>query len=178
MEKIKNVSIVLKNLFLLLVFVLPLCDIVLWFFLKHYHRHYFGISVLPHGVKIWAHPDLWAKLLGFGGFLIPTLVDMFMCWMLFRLFQQYQKGKIFTPFAVRCLKWVGLGLLIRQFAGVVSQAIVSVALTSNNPVGFHVLHISFSDFNLYGILVAVMVLIISWVMAEGCKLQEEVDLTI
>jgi hypothetical protein len=38
--------------------------------------------------------------------------------------------------------------------------------------------VSFDTYDIYNIVTAIMVIVISWIMAEGCKLNEEQQLTV
>jgi hypothetical protein len=87
---------------------------------------------------------------------------------LYRLFKLYERGIIFTPANVECIKWLGLWTL----AGwALSNAVeISKLITYDS-----------ADVNL-GLTTTffggVLVLLMSWIMEEGGKIQEEQALTI
>jgi hypothetical protein len=68
---------------------------------------------------------------------------------------------------------IGYTLLITQIANPICQALLTLVLTWQNPLGQHYATISLNGTNLGLILMSVLIILISWIMAEGYKLQEE-----
>jgi hypothetical protein len=121
------------------------------------------------------HPFTAADI--FWGILISLLFDvsflMLIFYFLVCLFKLYERGDIFTLQSVRYIKKIGYTILISQIAGLFYHAAISLALTFNNPVGQRVISLGASQNNAYVIVIAIMIIFISWIMVEGCKLQEE-----
>ena len=120
------------------------------------------------------------KILGFVVNLIPTGVQLFVLYFLIKLFRLYEKSEIFSLENVRYIKKVGYTLLIGQLINPIYEVLMSVTLTWNN-----YLHgvpryavITFNGTNIGILLTALMVILISWIMAEGCRLRDEQQYTI
>lgn len=125
------------------------------------------------------HPlSPFTKFLGAVISLIPLAVKLFILYYLIRLFNLYRRGDIFTAPNVRLIKAIGFTLLIGQLVNPIYEALLSACLTWHNPPGHRITTITFSGANLSILLTALGILLIAWIMAEGCKLQDESRLTI
>jgi hypothetical protein len=184
MNKIQRVSFFLRVIFQIAFVVLPLMLALYWIFAPQLNlnsmRHHLpiGISCIPDGTEI-LHPitsadALWGFLIG----LLPTVIEMMILYFLIKLFKLYEQGKIFTLSNVEYLKKIGICMLINQGASFIYEALISFALTLHNPAGHHAASVSFGTYDIYNIVTAIMVIVISWIMAEGCKLNEEQQLTV
>ncbi|EKD70101.1 MAG: hypothetical protein ACD_46C00636G0004 [uncultured bacterium] len=77
------------------------------------------------------------------------------------------------------IKYIGYTLLIGQFIiNPVYEAILSAMLTWHNPQGERMAMISFTGTNLGIVLTALLIILISWIMAEGYKINEDRKYTI
>ena len=89
-------------------------------------------------------------------------------WILYRLFGLYEKGYVFSADTVRYIRYIGYWLIA---AAVLSNAFeLSKVIWSPLPDS----HLRLDEFFLGGVLVV----LISWIMDEGRKLQEEQELTV
>jgi hypothetical protein len=110
---------------------------------------------------------------GFRWIARPLLFSIMLFWsigiaVLYRLFKLYEQGMIFTPANVQCIKWMGVwGLAAWALSNVIE---LSKLITCDS-----------ADVNL-GItspfFAGILVLLISWIMEEGGKIQEEHALTV
>jgi hypothetical protein len=109
--------------------------------------------------------------------LIPMSIDIAGLLTLVKLFKLYEKGKIFTIDNVKCFRRLGYILIIWAFASVLYDMIISGVLTHTQikPLLFGM---SLRSADLTTLIIGGIVLVISWVMNEGCKLEEEHALTI
>jgi hypothetical protein len=105
-------------------------------------------------------------------------IALFILSMLIKLFSLYAKGEIFSLNNVRYIKNIGYALLIGQIVHPIYQGLMGLVLTWHNPPGHRFASVTFDQVNLGILLVALLVILISWIMAEGCKLQEEQKLVI
>lgn len=121
-------------------------------------------------------PDV--RIIGFVVTLIPMLLELLVFWNLINLFKHYQRHEIFTADAVRRIRNAGYALLVYELMTPLFDFVLGFILTAKNPPGFRVAIASFSDGNIKVILMAFIIILISWVMTEGCQLQEEQQLTI
>ena len=96
-----------------------------------------------------------------------------------RLFQNYKKGNIFSFENVQNYKYLGwLLFLDALFVKPISNMMMVLAATLSNPTGHRYISVSFGTPNLEDLFWGVLVIVISWVMAEGYKLQEDQSLTV
>jgi DUF2975 family protein len=109
---------------------------------------------------------------------IPIIVEMFILYSLIKLFKLYEKGEIFSMGHVRYIRNIGLALLIGQIIEPIYQFIMGFVLTLNNPPHHHYAAITLDQTNIGILLTSLLIILISWIMAEGYKLHEEQQLTI
>lgn len=55
---------------------------------------------------------------------------------------------------------------------------VGIVLTMHNPTGQRIAQITFSHYNLSILLIALMIILVSWIMHEGYQLSDEQKFTI
>ena len=118
------------------------------------------------------------RLLGFLVEMIPMSAAIYGLLKLRHLFQLYEKGLIFTDQNVDCLRSLGYTLLVWVACDVVRHSLLSIVLTLGNPPGQRMVVADFNSGDFSGLLVGIAVLVISWVMDEGRKLQEDQALII
>jgi hypothetical protein len=116
--------------------------------------------------------------MGFSLSLIPAGIEMLVLYFLSKLFRLYETGEIFSINNVRYIRNVGYALLAGQVFYPVYEGLMGIILTMNNPSGHRFAKVSFTQTNVGILLVALLVILISWIMAEGCKLREEQQLTV
>lgn len=109
---------------------------------------------------------------------VPTMLEMFILYFLIQLFKLYEKGEIFSVKHVNTLRYIGYALLMTQLIEPFYQFAMGLVLTLNNPPHHHYAAVSLSQKNIGILLISLMVILISWIMAEGYKLREEQKLTI
>lgn len=179
MNKIQRVSLFLRVIFQIALVLWPILVITYWSFAQSLIPNFMGvISLIPHGLEI-LHPITTAD--AFWGFLIsllPSVIIMTILYFLIKLFKLYEQGKIFTLLNVKYIKNIGITMLIGQIVNFIYEGLITFALTFHNPAGHKVASVTFGSPDIYNILTAVMVIVISWIMAEGCKLQEENQYTV
>ena len=187
MHKIKSVSSFFRFLFQAIFIIYPILLVLFWINAPK------SLSPGQHalGIEISFLPDMiinaeWYKsihmltatnkLLGFLISLIPLAITEFTLYFLIQLFGLYKQAEIFSLKNVNYIKKIGYTLLIGQLLDPFYQALMTVNLTWHlHP---KILAIGFSGTNIGIILMALLVILISWIMAEGVKLREEQQLTI
>lgn len=113
-----------------------------------------------------------AGIIGF----IPLFLGLII---LKRLFQNYTFGSIFSLENVKKYQYLGwLFFLNALFITPLSDMLMVLSATLSNPPGHRYLSITFGTPNLEDILYGLLIIVISWVMAEGYKIKEEQNLTI
>jgi hypothetical protein len=69
-------------------------------------------------------------------------------------------------------------LLITQIIDPIYNGAMGLVLTRYNPPGHRFAAITLDETNIVIVLIALIVILISWIMSEGCKLREEQQLTV
>lgn len=173
MEKIKRVSYFFKVSFLALFVIIPTIEIVGWL-------TSFSSLVIPLNYRALApqvlsmHTKIEAIFVSF----LPVTIELFTLYFLIQLFKLYEKGEIFSARNVSYIRKIAYALLAYQLAQPFYQFMLGVVLTWQNGPGHRVAQVTFGSTNIGVILLALLVLLVSWIMAEGCKLREEQQLTI
>ncbi|MES2307276.1 MAG: DUF2975 domain-containing protein [Verrucomicrobiota bacterium] len=109
--------------------------------------------------------------------ILRTTVILFyllgLLWILSGLFKQFEKGNIFEKETVRYIKWMGYGLIGWAFLKFV------LGFSSLMEFSSHSASIQLEiDFPLVTFLTGFLLFLMSWIMEEGLKIQEEQKLTI
>ena len=183
MQKIKCVSKLFKHLFQVVFIIFILFNVVAWIiapepFLFLGKTMGFKFLVIPEQVPIMHSLSGMEKFSGFLISLVPLAVQLYLLANLVKLFALYEKGKIFVLESVNTIKCIGLALFISQIIAPFYEAALSPVLTWHNPPGNRMAIASFDGTNVGLIIAAVIILLVSWVMAEACKLKQESELTV
>lgn len=194
MHKIKNVSLFFRLIFQLIFIALPILLIVGWVYapeqlvllsgfikINAIPSTYTGMHTYAPGVteKAIMHTlSMGERILGFLVDAIPTLINMFILYTFIKLFKLYEKGEIFSIQHVKYFRNIGFALLIGQLIEPFYQFVMGIILTMNNPPHHRFAAITLDQNNIGILFVALFLILISWIMAEGCKLHEEQQLTV
>ncbi len=181
--KIKKVSLCFYWLFILAFISVPILHILAWLHapapIPLLADFGFIIRAIPANVQV-LHLDLITCLGGFLISAIPFIAIEFLFYFLIRLFRLYSQGEIFSLQNVTYLKKSGYALLIAQILKPIMEGVMTAVVTWHNPpgLGLRVSVISFTAADFAMICTAFLIILISWIMAEGCRLREEQKLTI
>lgn len=183
MKKIQRVSKFFKWIFQLAFVLAPILLILFWIKFPSpvsnlAAEHGFFIRFISKGINIMHPISTTTKLLGFIIDLIPSTVNLCIFYFLIHLFKLFEKANIFSMDNVIYIKRIGYAILIGQLINPVYQLLISANLTWHNPPGHRMMSISLSGTNIGLILTALLIILISWIMAEGYKLKEEQEYTI
>ena len=118
------------------------------------------------------------RLFGFIVSMIPCTVIFYGLNQLIKLFNNYQKGEVFTLLNVNIYKKLAYSLYAWIIAGIIYDALISLVLSFNNPPGHRVIMISFQTPDIVALIAGTIVLIISYVMHEALNISEDNKLTI
>ncbi len=105
--------------------------------------------------------------------LLPVGVALYGLITLEALFKLYQKGIVFSQQNVRLFRRLGFVLLTWVAANALFTPLISVVITFNNPPGSRELVAQFGVLDLSTLVIGAVVLLLSWVMNEGHKLEDE-----
>ncbi|WP_020590964.1 DUF2975 domain-containing protein [Kiloniella laminariae] len=169
LDRIGGASRKYRFLFTLLLVLIPLLDLAYWGFFNH----------LPEGfhddlpVAITGELTALPLLLAFVASLLPLSVTLYGLFILRKLFGLYEQGIIFAEENVRCFQKLGYCFIASVAAGFLFTPLASVALTFNNLPGQRELVLDLRSDDLLALIVGGIILLISWVMEEGQKLEDE-----
>jgi hypothetical protein len=182
MNKIKRVSKIFSLLFQAVFIVFLLSNIIGWIIaptpIVYLEKMGFTFTVIPKYIPILHDLSAQEKVYGFLVSIIPLAIDLWLIANLVKLFKLYQQGKIFLLENVCAIKRIGIALLLSQIVAPFYEAAISAVLTWHNPPGHRVSMASFDGTNVGLLIAAIIILLVSWVMAEACKLQHENEMTV
>lgn len=204
MNKIKNISLFFRIIFQILFIAAPISLIISWIyapnelvmlmgFMKfnaipatyngmHTYTAAQGMHTqMAQGIqdKAILHTlSIGEKSLGFLISTIPTMIEMLVLYFLIKLFELYERGEIFSLDHVRYIRNIGYALLAGQLIEPFYQFVMGIVLTMHNPPNHRFAAITLDQNNIGILLTALLVILISWIMAEAYKLREEQQLTI
>jgi len=162
--------------------ILPLSQIICWTYFNEiyssqsmpFNPAHISLEKLPIIVPLIPK----VKFLGFLASMIPTGIAMAIVIILIKLFGLYRDAKIFSSRNVRCIKHIGYLIIIGQLITPFYEALMTLILTMNNPVGERMIRVSFTGMNLFTIVFGLMIILIAWVMDEGRKIKQEMAYTV
>jgi hypothetical protein len=204
MNRIKRVSLFFKWVFLIVLIALPMLTIVSWIYAPDtlvLLAGFIKVSAIPAnyaGMHLYTLPGahfgptstgvvekallhsltVKEKIIGCLISMIPTFISMFITYSLIKLFDLYAKGDIFSIKHVKYIRNIGYALLLGQIIEPFYQFAMGVVLTMNNPIHYRYASITLDQNNVGILLTSLLVILISWIMAEGYQLREEQRLTI
>lgn len=174
-RRIQQASRRLRIMFQTIVWLLPVINAVFWFNMNHMPD-----LVLKRTIPfVVSFPLPFSALfLGFLVTMLPIGASMIGIHYLKQLFGLYEREQFFQMGNVLCFKKIARVLIWLFLTGIVSNSLLSIALTLQNPPGHRLITIELSSNDLTVLLLGLILAVISWVMEEGRKLQEEQDLTV
>lgn len=190
MSRIQTISTYFFYLFSGLLILSPLATIFLWLFMNDLPHDIlstyleFAVFMKTPGAKAFNILDklplnLEYRLVALGGALFSQLPLYLGYYILRRLFSLYRVGTIFGASTVLCYRRLGyLIIAASAFFIPIGEGINIMALTLSNPPGSRVLSIGFGTPGLEMILMGLMIIVISWIMDEGRKIEEERSYTV
>lgn len=126
-----------------------------------------------------AFPLAWGtRWMGLGVSLIPLGATMLCLWWLVRLFSLFSAGEIFTGNTVRYIRRTGWTMLAGVVLMPIHEVLLTLVLTMHNPPGERLISISLESGDIRDLLIAGIIILVSWIMDEGRKLRETDELTV
>lgn len=183
MNRIRNVSLFFRIVFQMLFIALPILLIASWMVAPDEKVMLLGFVrlnaiPLPYTNKILHTLSVNEKILGCLISAIPMIVNMLTLYFLIQLFKLYEKADIFSSNHVRYIRNIGYTLLLGQLIHPIYHFTMGIVLTIHNPPHHRFAAITMGQTNIGILLTAILVILISWIMAEGYKLREEQQLTV
>lgn len=186
MKKIQTVSHYLTYVFMIIFGLIALQPFFFWGFYDalistSWHEYFSYALSTPNGVVIIgqkAFPGL-SKFVFFTADFLMNIVGLVGIFYLVKLFRLYKNYRIFTIQNAYCFRALGSVILFQALiAEPLTSSLKILAATLPNPPGQRILSIGFGSSGISLILIGLVVLLISWVMEEASKLQDDSALTI
>ena len=188
MQKIQTASKYLIRVFNTLLIVMPLWFILVWSFIDVPFINIliasgfiFNPVPTPEGTINLAHLTFTpqTKLLGFASTFLGVLPILLSLLILKAIFKNYCNGDIFISRNARHYKHLGWLFLLEGFIiHPLSNLLSVLTATLSNTPGHRYVVINFGTPNLYAVFCGLIIILVSWVMAEGHKIQEEQSFTV
>jgi hypothetical protein len=176
--KIRFVATLLRIILLTIMGLLPVMHFILWLCVDPLQAATSNTVALFWPTKESLALNWQLSLIGASIDSINVVFEMLICYFLAKLFKLYASGQIFTKLNVACFYQLGLVILFGKIASYIEQPLLSYSLTwLKNPLAAEYT-IGFKTTDLSVILFAIFLIIISWIMGEAVKLNEEHELTI
>jgi hypothetical protein len=191
MKKIQKISAYLLMCFNILLIATPLLIITQWLFIdaktmdSYAAINFFGLlekTILTPEGYINLSTVTWGpleKFLAFSSDMLGILPFMFSLLVLKIIFKNYEKGEIFST--INALHYKKLGWLFLLDALIVkslSNTLMVLAVTLTHPHGHRYINIHYGTPSLKALFLGILLIVVSWVMLEASKLQDEQQYTI
>lgn len=171
LDRIKRLSRVLGGLCTFLLLALPIGSAVYWANFNSIAPYAAPGIVDAHSIALPLAPRyLFAAFLAS---MVPVGLIMYAVARVRTLFGHYGRGDIFTRDAIRCLHGLAYALILWLPAQLVYSPLMSLALTLGNEPGQRQLAIGFDEVELTTLFLGIVIRLISWVMEEARKLEED-----
>jgi hypothetical protein len=174
MTRIKRMSGRLEKVAWLLFWLAPLGCALFWLFFNEFPE----IMKQQHGMVKRDYLPLFVRLLCFCATLPATAAAMYSMRALRALFRLYARGEVFSGRNVACYRKLGLSLLYWSGAVFLQTPLLSLAMSVGMPPGQRQLTVALGSVELATLFAGLIALLISWVMDEGRRIEEEQSLTI
>ncbi|MGN6670433.1 MAG: DUF2975 domain-containing protein [Candidatus Nucleicultricaceae bacterium] len=190
MQRIQKMSTFFFYLFTVLLIASPITSVLFWLFLndipfKLLEPHFgFSVSWKVPGAGIVEIKDkipmiLSHRLVALAGTIFAHIPLYFGYAALRRLFGLYRSKIIFSAQNVQCYRMLGMLMIgASGFFMPIGEGITVMALSLSNPPGERLLSIGFGSPGIEMILTGLMIIVISWIMDEGRKIEEDRDLIV
>lgn len=169
-QRITTVSRKLRLVCIGLIFLQPIACGLFWIF---FNRLYAIAPMVALPVHIDHNLSAVTRFLAFLSGLLPLGAVLYGLKRLKDLFALYEKGRIFTGENVACFRSLGRTLIVWSVCEVLRTSLLSIVLTLPNPPGHRMFTLGFDSAELAALFVGIVVAIISWVMDEARKIQED-----
>lgn len=169
--KTQRLSKIMTRICELAIIILPLS--IIWFWLN-IGQNLSELSIAKTTVLLdMQYIQNYQVFLGFTLSILTTLPLLYGLWHLRLLFQLFQKHVFFSDDATRHLYIFSMMLFISSLLVPIRSALMSLLLTSGNPIGKKMLVVEFGNNEFALIFIAATLLAITWVLKEGQRLAAE-----
>lgn len=174
LTRIKRMSRRLEKIAWLLFWLAPVVCALFWIFFNEFPE----IMKTQHGLVKRSFLPLGNRALCFCATLPALSVAMYSLSALRSLFRLYAQGEVFSGRNVACYRKLGLSLLYWSGAVFLQTPLLSLAMSAGMPPGQRSLTVALGSVELASLFAGLVALLVSWVMDEGRRIEEEQSLTI
>ena len=174
MGHIKRTSRRYGQLLTALIVAVPALDLAFWASFNHLPEGF--LADLP--VSPTQPLSALSLSLAFLVSLIPLGVALYGLFTLRALFKLYEKAVIFSAENVKCYRRLGYAFIAWVIANALFAPLISLVITFNNPPGQRALVAQFGIMDATNLIIGAVILLISWVMNEGRKLEDDQAYTV
>ncbi len=174
LSEIQQISGKFRLLFNLILFLIPISILLYWF----------NFENLPDGFKsdlpVSAKQTLSLTTIWLGILIsfIPASVAIIGTLTLKELFKLYEGAIFFSAKNVRCFRKLGYVLISWVFTNMLFITLLSVLISLNNPPGERMIVVGFGAADIATLIMGAIVLVVSWIMNEASRLEEEQAYTV
>lgn len=173
MTKVQRASRILQKIFQFFLIALPFFAIILWLYMPIPNPLNIRTQFFPNVFDVVNPINMTTRLLGLTASLVPLGIEMFCIYCLIKLFNLFERGKIFTMQNVQYIRYIGIAMLLGELIRPFYEIIATYIVYYHNPNGHVRLTLSLNSDEISYVLIGSIILLISWVMTEACKLHDE-----
>jgi Protein of unknown function (DUF2975) len=174
LSHIQQVSDKFRLLFNVLIFSIPVLILTYWLFFNDLPIGF--KSELPVAASLPL--PLSTLCLGILVSFIPACVVIFGIATLKELFTLYENAIFFSTKNVKCFRRLGYILISWTFANMMFTTLISLVISFNNPAGQRMISFGFDVADIANLIIGAVVVVVSWVMNEASKLEDEQAYTV
>ena len=183
MDKIRRVSCFFRYFFIIIMFSLPVTLAVFWLtsplhIATTLAQYGLVVDYIPQNLVLALPLPESARWWGLVINVVPLLIHMYILYMLTALFGLFSRGCFFLVENVNCIRRVGMALFVGQLVNPFYQAALTTALTWHNGPGLRWVGVVWTGADLGVLFIAMIIVLTSWIIAEGVKLEEEQRYTV
>lgn len=172
--RIQRVSGKFQLLFTFLLFCIPIITLMYWLFFNELPIGF--VDELP--VDVNKALPLETRVLAFLVSLIPTSVAIYGIINLKKLFKFYEKAIVFSEQNAKCFCRLGYTLIYWVGANFIFSLLISIVLTFNNSSDKRIIVVQFGVSDIGSLIIGAIIVLVSWVMSEASKLEDEQAYTV
>jgi len=169
--RIQRISGKFRLMFAVFLYAIPIVIFLYWLLFNYLHL---PVDITTELSAVINRPlTFQTLLLGFLVSLIPASVAIYGVFNLKELFKLYEKGIIFSEQNVKYFRHLGYSLIYWVVANMVFVTLMSIVLTFNNQPGQRMAVARFDLPDIGILIIGAVVVLVSWVMNEASKLEDE-----
>ena len=175
MNKIQILSKQFRYVFQIIFYLLPVLNAIYWVAITDSNINQLSFSSMPFDQVVLTPIS---RLLSCMLTAIPISLLMFIFYQLACIFKNYSHKIIFCLENAKRYKRVGIALFILAFANFLTDALLSIVLSYQSMPGERVISIGIGAAQIYPVIFGLAIYIISFIMEEAHRIEEDHKYTI